>query len=194
MEPKPPPRLKLGDPIPGTIQKASGGRRFLVKTNAAPRGWKVELHARDPDMIDVGTQGTFWVAKVAPLQGEILVHEGEFGRLPVSEAMAPRYMTALKSLVGEAEPTADALADAKAMFQKIGKRQQADWLTVWRILGEPTSTERKSLIAAIDAVRESRKDAPETAAVRLKELREQFEEGLRWSIRRLEKAMERRGQ
>jgi hypothetical protein len=183
---KPTQKLKLGDAINGTVLKSNGGRRFLVKSDAAPQGWKVELHARKPELVREGERGTFWVAKIAPLQGEVLVHDGDFGRLPISDAMRPRYLAALKALVGAEEPTAENLADAKTMVAQIGKRLQADWLTVWRLLGEPAPGDQKELLAAIEALRTARKEAPETVAEIQTKINEAFGDPLRTAIRRLE--------
>src|SRR4051812_35749091 len=114
MQRKPTQPLKLGDVLNGTIVKPIGGRRFLVRCAGVPHGWKVELQTRRPELIHEGTNATFWVAKIAPLQGEVLVHDGEYGRLPVSDTMRARYIAALRCLLGEGEATADLLADARS--------------------------------------------------------------------------------
>ena len=141
MQRKPAQLLKIGDVLNGTIVKSNGGRRFLVRCTTAPHGWKVELHARRPEVIRPGEPVTVWVAKIAPLQGEVLVHEGEYGRLPISAAMGVRYLAAIQRLLGEGELTADTLADAATMLKQVGKMQSADWFTVWKLLGEPASGE-----------------------------------------------------
>ncbi len=187
MDRKPPiQKLKIGDVLNGTIVKSNGGRRFEVRCSAVPSGWRVELHARRPELITEGAPATFWVAKIAPLQGEVLVHDGDFGRLPISAAMNDRYQVAIRALLGEGELDANRLADAKGMVQQISKQQQAAWLTAWRLLGEPTLGDQKALIASIDALRAARKEAPDTMPELLSGLQERFGDMLREALRRLE--------
>jgi hypothetical protein len=183
---KPFQKLKLGDVLNCTVLKSTGGRRFQVRCTEAPQGWKVELHARKPEQIHEGDNMTFWVAKIAPLQGEVLVHDGDFGRLPISDAMRPRYLAAIKAMVGAEEPTAENLADAKTMVTQIGKRLQADWLTVWKLLGEPAPGDQKELLKAIEALRTARKEAPETLPEIQTKINDVFGGPLRTAIRRLE--------
>lgn len=186
MEKTPPRRLRLGDPLNCTVVKPLGGRRFLVRTSGAPDGWTVELHTRRPEGIEEGQQGTYWVAKVAPLQGEVLVHEGDFGRLPISDAMRPRYRAALRAILGEAEPDPAVLADGRSMVARVVKRQESDWLSVWRLFGEPSMGEMKELSAAINDLRAAVKESPDnTEAVRAK-IVEEFGPMLQYALGQLE--------
>jgi hypothetical protein len=184
---KPARQLKLGDQLDGTVLRSNGGRRFLVKCPAVPQGWMVELHTRRPELIEEGGHVSFWVAKISPQQGEVLVHDGDYGRLPVSDAMRPRYVAGLRSLLGEVEPTGETLADAKAMLVQIEKRQSADWLTVWRLLGEPASGDVKRLRASIEAIQTARKEAREKTTKLLTDLEATYGETLRAAIQRLER-------
>lgn len=186
MERKPLRRLKLGDPLDGTILRSNGGRRFLVRCNAAPPGWTVELHTRAPEMYEEGANAAMWVAKISPLQREIMTYDGDHGRLPISEAMHGRYLEGLRALLGEVEPTGENLAEARSMVARIGSRQQADWLTVWRMLGEPGTGDQKALVQAIDAIRTARKEAPETMEEKRSALVERFGSVLRQAVVRLE--------
>jgi hypothetical protein len=162
--------LALGDQLQGVVYKSVGGKRFLVNCKAVPIGWTVELQTRNPEDVALGANHAFWIAKITPLKRTILVHDGEFGRLPISEAMKGRYLSALQALAGESELTGDALAEAKSMVVRIEKKNQADWLSVWKILGEPSSGDFKELLQAIEAMRLARKENPEA----LPELKESF--------------------
>ena len=186
MERKPPPILKLGDPLNGTIVKPIGGRRFLVKCGGVPNGWRVELHTLRPELINEGSPATFWVAKVAPLQGKVLVHDGDFGRLPISEAMRPRYLSALRALLGQTELDGEVLADAGSMISRIGKRQEADWLTVWRLLGEIPPGEAKILLGEVKSLRMAFKDKAENLDRLQAEMSEKYGRVFVRAIQRLE--------
>lgn len=186
MASKPAQHLKLGDELDGTVLKSKGGRRFVIKCPAVGRQWDIELHTRRPELIQEGDHVHVWVAKIVVNKAELLVHDGDYGRLPISDAMAPRYAAAIRAVLGEGEATADTLADARAMVVQIGKKQQADWLTVWRILGEPTTGDAKSLLNAIDAMREARKENPEALPDLQAMFAERFGEPYRAALARIE--------
>ncbi len=186
MEPKAQRLLKLGDTLNGTIVKSIGGRRFAVKCKGVPDGWKVELHTRRPELIRPGALATFWVAKISPLQGAVLVHDGDFGRLPISDAMRARYIAAIKALLAPGEVTGEEVSDARSMVLRIEKKDQADWLSVWKVLGEPASGDVKILLAAIVAIRDARKDDPESLPARRQELVDKYGAVLSQAVSRLE--------
>ena len=177
--------LKLGDELPCIVVRTKGGKRFDVKCSRAPRGWKVELHSREPERIKEGYQYNGWVARITPNKSEVLLHEGDFGRLPISDAMVQRYLTAVMGLLGEVELTSEALGDALSMVARIGTQNQADWLTVWQVLGGPTPGDLRSLTAGINALKEVRKSNPEALA----ELQSQFLETFGSRLRRSAKAL-----
>jgi hypothetical protein len=73
-----------------------------------------------------------------------LVSASDFGRKPISDGMAPRYAAALDILGdivrrGDTVPpdAAARLSELKGMANRCLRRDQADWLSVWRLLGSP---------------------------------------------------------
>ncbi|MFC4609204.1 HelD family protein [Streptomyces maoxianensis] len=72
-----------------------------------------------------------------------LVSTSDFGRKPISAGMAARYGAALDVLgdmAGGDTVPADAtarLSELKGMANRCLRRDQADWLSVWRLLGSP---------------------------------------------------------
>ncbi len=185
MEPSAPRHLKLGDPVNGTVVKAKGGNRFVVQSKDVPRGWAVELHTNRPELVELGSHTTFWVARVTPIKSEVLVRNGDHGRMPISPVMAERYCEAIAGLLGSEELTGERIGDARAMVARIGNQNQADWLTVWRLLGEPNSGEVKTLLNAIDEIRTARKEVPELVPALLENLVLQFGSSLEGALGRL---------
>ncbi len=183
--------LKLGDELNGTVVKHAGGSRFVVTSQQVPRGWDVELHATDPEAIQLGSHTTFWVGRITPVKGQVLVYNGDFGRLPISAKMGARYLAAVQGLLGEAELTGETLGDARAMVARLGTQNQADWLTVWRLLSEPGPGDIKALLAAIDALRAARKEAPDTLPELLAEVQQAFGATLRNAAQRLLRILDR---
>lgn len=153
-------KLRLGDPINGTVGKPMGGRRYAIESRDAPKGWSVELHTKDE--MEPGTHTTFWVSRVVPVKSSLVVRAGDYGRLPISDAMRPRYARAIEALLLD-ELDGDALADLRGMASRIDTQDSADWLTVWRLLGEPEAGPLKELIAMLTELRDARKAAPERA-------------------------------
>ncbi len=180
-----PKKLKPGDTLHGIVVKSLGGRRFLVRSKMAPRDWKVELHTQRPELVDEGASGSFWIVRVSPIKKEILVSDGDFGRLPISEAMATRYLAGLRAVLGEEELTSDSLADLRSMVERTESRKAADWLTVWQALGEPEPGWAKELLIEIDKVKVARKEKPEELGTALEELQAKYGDQLRAALRRL---------
>lgn len=80
-----------------------------------------------------------------------LVTASDFGRRPVSAGMAPRYVAALDILgeiAGAGTVPQDALArlsELKGMANRCLRRDQPDWLSVWRLLGSPDADRLRTL-------------------------------------------------
>jgi len=187
---KEPYRLKLGDELNGTVVKPLGGSRYQIKCRHAPNGFSVTLHTLRSEEVEAGHHSTFWVAKIVPLRGEILVREGDFGRLPISPSMAPRYLTAIRGLLSDDAPSGDALGEAKAMVGRIAKQNQADWLTVWRLLGEPGAGDCRRLVSLIDELKRVIKEEPDQITGIQGLIREEFGGALTSAVRRLTKLID----
>ncbi len=155
-------KLRLGDPINGTIGKPMGGRRFQVESRDAPKGWTVELHARDPKAVEPGTHTTFWVSRITPVKSHLVVRDGDYGKLPVSPAMSLRYGKAIDAILNDSLD-GDSLADLRAMATHVDTQDSADWLTVWRLLAEPESGPLKEYAQMLADLRDARKADPERA-------------------------------
>lgn len=155
-------KLRLGDPINGTVGKPMGGRRFQVESRDAPKEWKVELHAHKPDLIEPGVHTTFWVSRIVPVKKNLIVRDGDYGRLPISAAMSKRYSAAIDAMLNDTL-TGDTLADLRAMGTHVDTQDSADWLTVWRLLAEPETGPLKDLVNMLTELRDARKTDPAKA-------------------------------
>jgi hypothetical protein len=171
--------------LDGTVVKSSGGRRFEVRCKGAPVGWKVELHTLRPEQIELGASGSFWVAKLSPLHRSLLVHDGDFGRMPISDAMRVRYVASLRALLSRGEVSADELADLRSFIARIEQRNHADWLTVWRALGEPETGTVKELLADLTVIKTARKASPENVPAMLRAIDEKYGDLLQSALYRL---------
>jgi len=80
------------------------------------------------------------------------VSDSNFGFLPISDRMRPRYVASLRRLVallkGECDidiGDADALSEVKGMFSRCARRDQWDWRAVQLALGEPDRASAREL-------------------------------------------------
>lgn len=153
-------KLRLGDPINGTVGKPMGGRRYQAESRDAPKGWIVELHSKDN--LEPGMHTAFWVSRVVPVKSTIVIRHGDYGRLPVSEAMKGRYVKAITAFLNDTLD-GDLLAELRGMVTRIDTQDSADWLTVWRLLGEPEAGPLKDLSQMLNEMRDARKTDPERA-------------------------------
>lgn len=176
-------KLRLGDPINGTVGKSLGGRRYTVETRDAPKGWSVELHTKET--LEPGTHTTFWVSRVVPVKSSLTVRAGDYGRLPVSEAMRGRYIKAFDAFLNDALD-GDTLAELRGMATRIDTQDSADWLTVWRLLGEPEAGPLKELSQRLTELRDVRKTEPERAETVKESLLALWGDRFRAARRRLE--------
>lgn len=175
-------KLRLGDPINGTVGKSLGGRRYAIESREAPKGWKVELHTKEE--VEQGSHTTFWISRIVPLKNSLTVRAGDYGRLPISAAMSARYARGLQAILDDALD-GDTLADLRAMATHVDTQDSADWLTVWRLLGEPEPGPLKELTQWLTELRDLRKTDPEKASATRERIVELWGERFRRAIDRL---------
>ena len=114
--------------------------------NDLTEGWSCELvHRADSELIP-GLPLACWVLWVDTSNRQLRVSDSNFGFLPISERMRPRYVSALRRVAALIEENsnlkatandADALSEVKGMFSQCARRDQWDWHAVHVALGEP---------------------------------------------------------
>jgi len=133
----------IGTRITGTVRFDDSGTA-LLDTDALPAGQAVLRLRPAATPPQPGSKVTGWVSRQMPTH--VLIDLTDHGRLPVSAAMRERYLAALTSL-DDAEPAsaADRLAELAGMASRCLSHDQADWFTVWELLGRPSPFALKSL-------------------------------------------------
>jgi uncharacterized phage-associated protein len=85
-----------------------------------------------------------WVTHVEPAMKTVYLRVSEFGRYPVADAMRSRYLQALRDVAamldaaqhGElAVASKTGISEFKGMVNRCLRKDQADWLTVYRAFG-----------------------------------------------------------
>jgi len=83
----------------------------------------------------------------------------QFGTLPVSERMGPRYFQACKSVIQiissrtASSVDLDQISEAKGMFNRIVRRDRHDWMHVQKLLGMPNLTNCRQAAAWLTELR-----------------------------------------
>jgi hypothetical protein len=109
----------------------------------------------------VSDEDWFWIYRLNEARREIFVSDSEFGRMPVSDRLRPRYIRAarafLRVLEDDAPPTDGALDDLSEMKGIFTVRMSKRY-------GHIGHTALRNAVEAISSVTESRKitDSPET--------------------------------
>ena len=126
----------------------------MVEGQEAIRGHLV-VRRGDPPV--PGEQLEGWVMEVDP--HALLVTVDQFGRLPISDRMRPRYQQAVaetqRLIAGESPSVTslEGLSELKGMLNRVVRRDQRDWLSVSETLGHPDSSKLRDWVRAIVTVR-----------------------------------------
>lgn len=133
----------LGQLVSATILDRDSGRQ--VAFPSLPAGWTATLSVRASENPPPRSPFRAFVIARDWESQSIEVSQSQFGVMPVSERMRPRYKAALVAAIEVIEADrvpvaasmADALSDLKGMFNRCVRRDQWDWCTVYHMLGEP---------------------------------------------------------
>ncbi|MBF0555969.1 MAG: hypothetical protein HQK96_15700 [Nitrospirae bacterium] len=109
-------------------------------------GWSCQLKHRSSVDIIPNTPLTVWVLNIEQSNRYVFASDSNFGFLPISDRMRPRYVISLKHVANAIQKnivnTADAehFSEVKGMFSRCFKLDQWDWRAVQLIFGEPSHT------------------------------------------------------
>jgi DNA helicase IV len=151
--------LSVGTPVRVRVLGPGPGPHWKVKVLAPATERTILLVPRHGEPAPtVGARLDGWVTRN---EGQVsLVSAGDFGRRPITARTAPRYAAALGVLHdiaygdGTVPPEAAAhLSELKGMANRCLRRDRADWLSVWRLLGSP---DRDRLSALADLAQRTR--------------------------------------
>lgn len=136
--------LTIGGELRAVVTAYSAEDTWAVESPALPTGWSAFLKSRIHKMYAVGDADLFWVYMIDGRQKTVFLSDSSFGQLPISDRMRPRYRAALAALATilnnpEAADTrmGQDISEAKGMFNRCIRKDQWDWLSVYRLLGEP---------------------------------------------------------
>jgi hypothetical protein len=136
--------LEIGQVVTVTPVASTGGTKWTARCNLLPDDWSCELVRRSTANLVVGQPLMSWVFDMDRDRHHVQVSDSNFGFLPVSDRMRPRYLASLRDVVAllrcEGQLSAEAstaVSEVKGMFSRCARRDQWDWHTVESALGNP---------------------------------------------------------
>lgn len=135
------------------------GKQWIAECPELPEGWScVLVHRAAMDMVP-HVPLTGWVLGIESSRRCLEVSDSNFGFLPISDRMRPRYVTSLRHLAALLKDELDAdvgganaLSEVKGMFSRCARRDQWDWRAVHLALGEPDRGSARDLSANIGEI------------------------------------------
>ena len=143
--------ITLGYKITARLRVPLSNNKWEVDSADIPEGFVAVLNSRTPKLYQAGDQDTFWVYDVKA-HDLVLLSDSEFGRLPISDRMRPRYIQAIHSVLKALTATEEIssivpehVSEVKGLLNRCVRKDQWDWFTVYDALGKPPiSTIRQS--------------------------------------------------
>ena len=136
---------KIGDELVARITEPASTNEWKADCIILPKEWTAELRSRSGKLYEPGDEDLYWVYGIVLERKLILLSDSQFGRLPISDRMRPRYIHAIRSALHVLTYPQDAesvspedLSEVKGMFNRCIRKDQWDWLTVYRVLDRPS--------------------------------------------------------
>jgi hypothetical protein len=90
--------LALGTELVATVTQEAGPGRWRATADALPEGWAAIVRTRGGSAPPSG-RTTYWIFSVDENKRLVLLSNSDFGRLPISDRMRPRYVSALADVL-----------------------------------------------------------------------------------------------
>lgn len=162
--------LALGTELVATVTQEAGPGRWRATADALPEGWAAIVRTRGGSAPPSG-RTTYWIFSVDENKRLVLLSNSDFGRLPISDRMRPRYVSALADVLcmlseeGEEPgiPLASSISEVKGMINRCLRKDQPDWLSAYKALGRPAWKWMRRTVGILDQLRRALRDADEAA-------------------------------
>jgi hypothetical protein len=135
--------VSIGDELAVRLDEESSPRTWQAISDDLPPDWDITMNSRQERLLEKGDVVDCWVYGADPAGRHLWVSDSDFGRLPISDRMRPKYLRALQvgvKILADASISVDSLEDLselKGMFSRIRRRDQWDWFSVSVLLGHP---------------------------------------------------------
>lgn len=151
--------MVIGDRLTVFPVAPRSGGRWIVQCPCLPPGWSCELVHRATTELLLNQPLTGWILESDAQRRHVEVSDSNFGFLPISDRMRPRYVASLRRLVAILERgaairngDADAVSEVKGMFSRCARRDQWDWRAVHLALEEPGRDAARTLATRLGEI------------------------------------------
>ena len=142
-------RKDIGDYVNPTLVRPAKGGLWVAHIDDAFLDWAALFNPRNERAWNAGEVGQFRIYGTVPSKRQVLLTANDFGFMPISDRMRPRYLNASRALVScLSEPSQQRsdvtqtlpglVSEVKGMFNRCIKKDQWDWYDVWSGLGKPS--------------------------------------------------------
>jgi hypothetical protein len=133
---------EIGSDVRARVQEALGSSLWQVECPGLPHGWTALLKSKEPITAPQTTPAAYWVFAVDAKRQLVFLTNSDFGTLPISDRMRPRYLKAMEDVLqflsdANHVPSAESLSEVKGILNRCRRKDQWDWLSVYKALGNP---------------------------------------------------------
>ncbi|MAG36673.1 MAG: hypothetical protein CL878_10600 [Dehalococcoidia bacterium] len=135
---------RLGEDVDARLLEPAGAGDWKVTWEDLPPGWSATLKSRTARLYGPGDEARLWVFQRDPQRKTVQVSDSDFGRMPISDRMRPRYLQALEAATQvirgarAGSVSAESISEMKGMLNRCVRMDQPDWKSVYDALGRPS--------------------------------------------------------
>ena len=134
--------MRIGDRVNTRLVTQINDTRWKVESPSFPKDITAILVSRSSKLYNQNDLESFWIFDIQ--NNQILMSDTQFGRLPISDRMRPRYIHSLQSIISYLDSPQhtdliqpDDLSEVKGMLNRCVRKDQWDWFTVYDAFDYP---------------------------------------------------------
>jgi hypothetical protein len=111
------------------------------------------------DQTDALIDGDPWIYRIGYGTKTVYLTLSRFEAYPISDRMRPRYARSARAVLdilaggGIETETPNAVSEVKGMYNRILRRDQWDWLSVYKALGRPSNVDASLIVQCLTELR-----------------------------------------
>ena len=155
--------MELGEEITARPLRQLESGNWLAEARRLPAGWNAIIILKNKEQKLKRKRDTFWVFNIDRQESTVALSRSDFGRLPISDRMRPRYISALRDLCSflkhsQESVELDSISEVKGMVNRCLRKDQWDWLSVYEAFGKPSLELLGKLPNVLSSLRDSVKE------------------------------------
>lgn len=134
--------ISIGDYITAKLITQISNTQWKVDCPKLQENVHAVLVSRSAKIYNQNDEEAFWIFDI--IGNQILLSDSNFGRLPISDRMRPRYIHSLQSVLTFLNSPEDFssikpedISEVKGLLNRCVRKDQWDWFTVYSAIGYP---------------------------------------------------------